>query len=156
MERTSLQAKTEPMRSKTKVPAGAGHKDRATDSSDRNLYENIRVIARSANLLLHCRKGFGRTFGLTASQCAVLAGLANRQGNTGISIKEIAEHVSLASTRVTTDVSRLENMGFLRKRINGGGRRGVLISLSTRGEKTFNRAIPLIRRTNALLFESIS
>jgi len=104
---------------------------------------------------LHCRKGFGRALGITANQFAVLAGVANRQGNTGISIKEIAEHVSLASTRVTTEVSRLENMGFLRKRINGGDRRGVLVSLSKHGEMAFNRVIPLIRRTNALLFENI-
>jgi len=50
----------------------------------------------------------------------------------------------------------LENMGFLRKRINGGDRRGVLVSLSKHGEMAFNRVIPRVRRTNALLFENIS
>ena len=61
---------------------------------------------------LACRDAFGRELDLTPSQFVVLMGVAHCQGTEGVTIRELADHVALASTHVTTEVGRLERTGF--------------------------------------------
>jgi DNA-binding MarR family transcriptional regulator len=141
---------------KDKLPITISRKDYLTNGSDVEFRKSIYMIVESVSLLLKCRNAFGRALGLTANQYIVLIGVAYCQGDKGVSIKGIAEHVALASSHVTTEVGRLERKGLLRKRINVDDRRGILVSLSKHGRDAVERVAPLIRRVNDLLFDNIS
>ncbi len=105
--------------------------------------------------LIACREAFGRALALTGSQFAVLVGTAYRQGRDGVSIRALANHVQLAPTHVTTEVGRLVRKGLLAKRVNRRDRRGVLVTLSPKGEAAVRKISPFLRQVNDLLFQDI-
>lgn len=125
------------------------------EESDANFREAIYTMVLSVERLLKCRSAFGRALGLTSSQFAVLMGVASRQKASGITIKALAEHVSLASPHVTTEIGRLESKGLLRKRENEIDRRSVLVSLTPKGEAEISRVTPFVREVNDILFRGI-
>jgi DNA-binding MarR family transcriptional regulator len=116
------------------------------------IYTTVQALGR----LIACREAFGRALDLTATQFAVLMGTAYRQDGHGVSIGELARHISLAPSHVTTEVGRLIRAGYLVKRPNPEDGRSVLVSLSGRGEAAIARVAPLVRRVNDLLFDGIA
>ncbi|HTH98420.1 MAG TPA: MarR family winged helix-turn-helix transcriptional regulator [Stellaceae bacterium] len=123
--------------------------------SDTLFRESIYALIQCTSRLLACRDAFSKEMALTQGQFAVLMGVAYCQGQDGVTIKALADHVALASTHVTTDVGRLERMGLLVKAPNGADRRSVLVSLSEEGERHIAQVAPLVREINNLLFEGI-
>jgi DNA-binding MarR family transcriptional regulator len=118
--------------------------------------EAIYITVQGLSRLLACREAFGRAIGLTANQFAILFGAAYRQGDSGVSIRELAEHVALAPTHVTTEVGKLIQRGFLVKDRNTSDRRGVLVSLTPTGEEAVLGVAPLVRAANDALFSGIA
>jgi DNA-binding MarR family transcriptional regulator len=118
--------------------------------------EAIYITVQGQSRLLACREAFGRAIGLTPNQFAILFGAAYRQGNSGVSIRELAEHVALAPTHVTTEVGKLIQKGFLIKDRNTSDRRGVLVSLTPTGEEAVLGVAPLVRAANDALFNGIA
>lgn len=125
------------------------------DDSDQLFREAIYTWVLSVDKLLKCRSVFARILGLTSSQFAVLMGVASQQRSRGVTIKDLAEHVALASTHVTTEIGRLEAKGLLVKKGNEDDRRSVLVSLTPKGRKEIERVTPVVREANDLLFRGV-
>lgn len=123
---------------------------------DDHFRETIYILVRGLERLIACREAFGRHLGLTASQFTVLVGTAYRQGDQGVTIRDLAAHISLAQTHVTTEVGRLIRRGLLVKRPNAADGRSVLVSLTSEGETAVEAVSPLVREVNDILFEGIS
>ena len=144
------------MASKTyKPPATISREDFLVEGSDRDFRRSIYALVQCVGRLLACRDAFGKELDLTPSQFAVLMGVAHAQSGIGITIRELADHVALASTHVTTEVGRLERAGLLTKRPSETDRRSVLVSLTTYGVEEIARATPFIRQINDLLFRDV-
>ena len=109
----------------------------------------------SVSRLLLCRDAFGRELDLTPSQFAVLMGVAHGQAEDGITIRELAEHVGLARTHVTTEVGRLEREGLLTKKPSITDRRSVHVTLTSKAEAEITRVTPFVRLVNDALFRDI-
>ena len=138
-----------------KAPATISRDEFLVDGSDRDFRRSIYALVQSVGRLLACRDAFGKELDLTPSQFAVLMGVAHSQGSDGITIRELSEHVALASTHVTTEVGRLERAGLLSKRPSETDRRSVWVSLTRQGEEEIARVSPFIRRINDVLFRDI-
>jgi DNA-binding MarR family transcriptional regulator len=123
--------------------------------TDELFREAIYTWVLSVERLLKCRNAFARILSLTSSQFAVFMGVASQQTTTGVTIKDLAKHVALASTHVTTEIGRLESRGLLVKRTNAKDRRSVLVSLTPKGEKEIERITPVVRETNDILFRDV-
>lgn len=136
-------------------PLTTSREDFLKDGSDQLFREAIYTWVLSVEKLLKCRSAFARILGLTSSQFAVLMGVASQQQSKGVTIKDLAEHVALASTHVTTEIGRLEAKGLLVKRSNTEDRRSVLVSLTELGEAEIARVTPVVRETNDLLFRNV-
>jgi DNA-binding MarR family transcriptional regulator len=136
-------------------PLTISREDYLRDGSDAMFRESLYGIIQCTSRLLSCRDAFSREVGVTPAQFVVLMGVANCQERDGVTIKALAEHVSLAPTHVTTDVGKLERMGLLDKQPNGADRRSVLVSLSAEGKRRIAQVAPLVRNINNLLFEGI-
>ena len=126
-----------------------------THGSDAEFRRSIYALVQSVGRLLACRDAFGRELDLTPSQFVVLMGVAQCQGTEGVTIRELADHIALAATHVTTEVGRLERAGFLTKRPSASDRRSVRVSLMPHGEKEIGRVAPFIRLINDALFRDI-
>jgi DNA-binding MarR family transcriptional regulator len=137
-------------------PLTVGHRDLLTADGDVAFRRSLYLMVLTFSRLATCREAFGRALGLTGSQFAVLIGTAYRQGEDGVSVRALADHIQLAATHVTTEVGRLINKGLLTKAVNGRDRRGVLIRLSPHGEAAVREVAPFVRRVNDLLFAGVS
>jgi DNA-binding MarR family transcriptional regulator len=126
-----------------------------TQGSDAGFRLSIYAMVQSVGRLLACRDAFGRELELTPSQFVVLMGVAHCQGTEGVTIRELADHIALASTHVTTEVGRLERSGFLTKRPSASDRRSVRVSLTPHGEQEIARVAPFVRLINDALFRDI-
>ena len=125
------------------------------DGSDQLFREAIYALALSVEKLLACRSIFARVLQLTPSQFAVLMGIASQQHEHGVTIKDLAEHLSMAPTHVTTEIGRLEAKGLLAKRRNEADRRSILVTLTSTGEEKVARISPMVRETNDILFQTV-
>ena len=144
------------MRSKAyRPPVTIGRQDFLVGGSDASFRNAIYTLVQCVSRLLACRDAFGRELDLTPSQFAVLMGVAHVQGEDGVTIRELAEHVALAPTHVTTEVGRLERAGFLTKRQSSTDRRSVRVSLLPHAEAEIARVAPFVRLVNDTLFRGI-
>ena len=101
------------------------------EGSDADFRRSIYAMIQSVGRLLACRDAFGRELDLTPSQFAVLMGVAHCQQREGVIIKDLADHVGLAATHVTTEVGRLERAGYLIKKPSPADRRSVCVFLTS-------------------------
>jgi DNA-binding MarR family transcriptional regulator len=136
-------------------PVTVSRSEFLTHGSDAEFRSSIYAMVQSVGRLLACRDAFGRELDLTPSQFVVLMGVAHCQGTEGVTIRELADHVALASTHVTTEVGRLERTGFLAKRPSASDRRSVRVSLLPHGEQEIARVAPFVRLINDALFREI-
>ena len=132
------------------------HGELLSDGTDVAFRQSLYLMVLAFSRLATCREAFGRALGLTGSQFAVLIGTAYQQGEDGVSVRALADHIQLAATHVTTEVGRLIDKGLLTKAIDERDRRGVLIRLSPRGEAAVREVAPFVRRVNDLLFAGVS
>jgi MarR family transcriptional regulator, organic hydroperoxide resistance regulator len=137
-------------------PLTVSHGELLSAGTDVAFRQSLYLMVLAFSRLQACREAFGRALGLTGPQFAVLIGTAYRQGDEGVSIRALAEHIQLASTHVTTEVGRLIDKGLLTKAVNRNDRRGVLVRLSRRGEAAVAEVAPFVRRVNDRLFAGIS
>src|SRR5215475_13202693 len=137
-------------------PQTVSHAALLEGGTDIAFRETLYLMFLTFGRLQVCREAFGRAMALTGSQFTVLIGTAYRQGNEGVSVRALAEHIQLAPTHVTTEVGRLIGKGLLTKSVNSRDRRGVLVRLSARGEAAVREVAPFVRRVNDLLFAGVS
>jgi DNA-binding MarR family transcriptional regulator len=136
-------------------PVTVSREDFLIDGSDADFRRSIYAMVQSVGRLLACRDAFGREMDLTPSQFAVLMGVAHCRQREGVSIKNLADHVGLASTHVTTEVGRLERAGYLIKKPSSADRRSVCIFLTPHAKNEIARVTPFIRLINDALFRDI-
>jgi DNA-binding MarR family transcriptional regulator len=151
-----MSKKRQPAPAAFKPPLTISRADYLRGGSDASFRESIYAIVQAVGRLITCREAFGRALDLTASQFAVLFGVAYQQGHDGVTVKDLSEHIALAPTHVTTEVGRLVALGLLTKRPSSSDRRSVLVSLSRAGEKAVFEVAPFVRQINDLLFQDIS
>jgi DNA-binding MarR family transcriptional regulator len=158
IEKATTRRRTAPLRRSADftMPRTISHPALLVKGSDLDFRQTVYLMVLAFGRLLACREAFGRALGLTGSQFAVLIGTAYQQGQDGVSIRALAQHIQLASTHVTTEVGRLIRLGLLTKRTNSRDRRGVLVRLSSKGEAALLDLAPFLRHINDILFRDIS
>src|SRR4051812_42419769 len=96
-------------------PRTISRKQALVRGSDDQFRRMVYALVQCVSRLSAFRDVFGKELGVTPSQFAVLMGVAHCQGDLGVTIRDLADHVAMASTHVTTEVGRLKRKGLLRK-----------------------------------------
>lgn len=136
-------------------PSTTSREEFFSGGSDKAFRESIYNIVRALDGLMSCREVFSKVLGLTGSQFAVLMGVAHKQNEEGVTIRELSDHIRLAAPHVTTEVGRMIRAKLLVKRPNEADGRSVLVSLSPTGQSEVDRIAPLVRKVNDQLFQGI-
>ena len=136
-------------------PSTTSRQEFFSGGNDKMFRESIYSIICALDGLMSCREVFSKELGLTGSQFAVLMGVAHKQEESGVTIRDLADHVRLAAPHVTTEVGRLIRAKLLAKRPNEADGRSVLVSLSVKGQAEVDRIAPLVRKVNDQLFQGI-
>src|SRR5882757_3535202 len=77
-----------------KPPLTISRPDYLRSGSDAGFREAIYALVQAVGRLITCREAFGRALDLTASQFAVLIGVAYQQGRDGVTVRDLSEHIA--------------------------------------------------------------
>ena len=111
-------------------------------------------IFAAAATLQSLRRLAGRQFGLSSSELAVLVAVSKLDGQPGI--RQLADHLHLVPTNVTSDVGGLVLAGYIAKMPDPDDARAIKLSLTRSGRALVKSMAPVLRMVNDRLFSDMS
>jgi MarR family transcriptional regulator, organic hydroperoxide resistance regulator len=103
-----------------------------------------------------CRAGFGDRLGISGIAYTTLISVAHLQGEEGVGVSRIAEHLHLSGAFVTIEVSKLVKAGLIHKRANQEDRRRVLLTVTPKARKLLEQLVEVQAPVNDALFDCLS
>lgn len=113
------------------------------------------ALAFSARLT-SIRDGYAQYVGLTGPQYTILVSIQHLQDTQDIGIKQVAEHLSLSGTFVTTETGKLEEAGLVAKSKGAIDKRRVSLRTTEAGDALLEKLGALQRQVNDTHFGSLS
>lgn len=126
------------------------------DGQDGQFRQLIHALLVTSGRLASCRTSLGKLVGVTGAQYSILMAVAHLQGSRGAAVTAIAKYLHVAAAHVTAEVSKIIEDGLLSKLADPMDGRAVLIQLMPEGEQVLEKAAPLGREINDILFEGVS
>jgi DNA-binding MarR family transcriptional regulator len=116
----------------------------------RHLVNDLLTIAVRMDAV---RERFAQLVGVTAPQYTVLVTVAHLEGApAGATVRAVAEHMHVSGAFVTAETGKLAKKGLLAKRPNPADGRSVLLTMTAKGRKALDTALPHIRAVNDVFF----
>lgn len=103
-----------------------------------------------------CRAGFGERLGISGIAYTTLISIAHLQGEKGVGVSRIAEHLHLSGAFVTIEVSKLVEADLVKKRINKSDRRRVLLTVTPKARRLLDELVSVQAPVNDALFDCLS
>jgi DNA-binding MarR family transcriptional regulator len=123
------------------------------DGSDRAFRQLLYALIKLSTLMVRNRQHFAAYIGVTDPQYTMITLIAE---NPGITVGRLAEQLSVSSQFVTIEIGKLIKKAIVDKRPNLQDRRSIVLYLTERGREMLREVAPLRRRTNDLMFRSLS
>jgi MarR family transcriptional regulator, organic hydroperoxide resistance regulator len=99
------------------------------------------------------RGRFAGLVGVTPPQYTILVTVAQMEvALGGATVRAVADHMHVSGAFVTAETGKLAKKGLLAKRPNPSDGRSVLVTLTARGRKALDAALPHIRAVNDVFF----
>jgi MarR family transcriptional regulator, organic hydroperoxide resistance regulator len=124
-----------------------------TDAQFRHFIHDFLAFAARVD---QCRAGFGKRLGMSGIAYTSLISIAHLEGEEGVGVTAVAEHLHLSGAFVTIEVSKLVKAGLVKKRINNSDRRRVLLTVTPKGRKMLDDLAVIQAPVNDALFERLS
>jgi DNA-binding MarR family transcriptional regulator len=137
-------------------PATTSVAELLNEGSDADFRGFLHNLMRASAQLLRIREALAALGGMTSPRYAILMQVAHKQGDSGISVRAVAEAMNVTAPFVVTEVGHLIAAGLVEKRKNPLDKRGVLLSLTEQGRTTLERLAPTQRMINDAVFGSLS
>ena len=112
------------------------------------VFDFFTISARIEQVRVH----FASRMGISGPQYSVLRAVAALQGDEGVSIGLIAEHLHVTSTFITVQSGVLVQRGFLKKKEDSTDRRVSRLSLTLKGEGLVDAIVNEVRSVNNVFF----
>ncbi|KQW20544.1 hypothetical protein ASC80_09835 [Afipia sp. Root123D2] len=103
-----------------------------------------------------CRAGFGERLGISGIAYTTLISIAHLQGEKGVGVSRIAEHLHLSGAFVTIEVSKLVEADLVKKRVNKSDRRRVLLTVTPKARRLLDELVTVQAPVNDALFDCLS
>lgn len=126
------------------------------DGSDQAFRAMVHDVLGFAARIQQVRNRFGGLLSLSGSQYTVLVALSQLQGQDGVGVNTLAEHLHLSGAFVTIEVNKLVAGGFVRKEVNTSDRRRVRLTITPYARKQLNAITPVLRPANDILFGELT
>lgn len=103
-----------------------------------------------------CRAGFGEMLGISGIAYTTLISIAHLQGERGVGVSRIAEHLHLSGAFVTIEVSKLVEADLVNKQINRNDRRRVLLTVTPKARRLLDDLASVQAPINDALFDCLT
>jgi DNA-binding MarR family transcriptional regulator len=138
-----------------RTPLTVSRNDLLTDGADSEFRQLVhRLLAFSARLET-CRSGFGALLDLTGVQYTALISIAHLEGDDGVGVKTVADHLGLSGSFLTIVTGQLAKRGLVEKSTNPQDRRRVHLRVTDKGRELLEGLAPIQRDVNDLLFQPL-
>lgn len=97
----------------------------------------FRGVRMLSHRMSEAASGWLAPHGLTVAQYNFLAALFSNGDETGLSSRDVGQHLHTTSGTVTSMTNTLERAGLVQRRAHGSDRRSVLIRLTPKGRRRF-------------------
>jgi DNA-binding MarR family transcriptional regulator len=136
-------------------PLTVSRRELLTDGHDTEFRKLVhRLLAFSARLE-SCRSGFGALLDLTGVQYTTLISIAHLEGDDGVGVKTVADHLGLSGSFLTIVSGQLAKRGLVEKSTNPQDRRRVHLRVTSKGRELLEGLAPIQRDVNDLLFQPL-
>jgi len=126
------------------------------DGSDERFRALVQDLLIMADQLQKLRNALARALGVSEPQYRLFLAIAQLQGERGVSVGRVAQHLRVTGAFATMETRGLVRRGFVEKRADPADGRAVLLSLTEAGRRAFERFAAEPRKINDALFRSIS
>jgi MarR family transcriptional regulator, organic hydroperoxide resistance regulator len=124
-----------------------------SDADFRALVHDLLTVSSRMELV---RGHLGARMGMSGPQYSVLVAIAHLQGDSGVSVSDLAEALHVSNAFIASETSKLAQRRLVHKRINPQDRRGVLLRIAPAGRSEIGRIGEEIRTINDLFFAALN
>jgi DNA-binding MarR family transcriptional regulator len=124
-----------------------------SDAAFRSFIHSFLAFSARVNQI---RGGFGAYVGLSGIAYTTLMSIYHLEGEDGVGVSRVAEHLHLSGAFVTIEVAKLVEAGLVQKRPNDRDRRRVLLTVTDKGHAVLDALVPLQVPVNDALFDCLS
>ncbi len=126
------------------------------NGSDAQFREMVHNFLAFSARLEQIRARFGAYIGLSGVQYTILITIRQLQGEHGVGIRAVADHLAFSPPFVTNETIKLVNSGLVDKTLNPDDARRVRLTVSSGGAARLSRLAPMQREINNVLFAPIT
>jgi DNA-binding MarR family transcriptional regulator len=102
------------------------------------------------------RDGYAELVGLSGPQYTILVSIEHLQNAGDIGVKQLADHLSLSGTFVTTETKKLEEAGYVTKAKGQEDKRRVSLRTTSAGTNLLRRLSKVQQQVNNVHFGSLT
>ncbi|SDB32882.1 MarR family winged helix-turn-helix transcriptional regulator [Belnapia rosea] len=124
------------------------------DGTDREFRVFVHQFLAFADRLTSVRAGFAARIGLPGAAYTLLIALARLEAEAP-GIAALAAHLHVSTAFVTTEMARLQRLGFVQKRPHPSDGRRVVLSVTPAGRAALVRLAPVQAPVNDALFAAL-
>lgn len=150
---------TAPAPEPARPPATTARPELMADGTGERFRQLVNDLFTIAVRMDAVRRRFSQLIGVTPPQYLILVTVAQLEASTageGATVRAVAEHTHVSGAFVTAETGKLARLGLVAKRPNPADGRSVLVSLTPRGRKALETALPSIRAVNDAFFGKLS
>ena len=125
----------------------------ADTQSERVLRKLIYSFYSLSAVVLRNREHFGAYVGVTGPQFMLMTLVADNPDST---VKHLAEQLSVSTAFVAVEIAKLVKKNIVERRPNEADGRSMLLNLTSRGRNLLRESNILRRRTNDVMFQSLT
>ena len=126
------------------------------NGSDEKFRRMIYDMDHLSHLIQDTRRNISQSLGVTPPEYNAIMGIAVLQGDSGVTVGDLARHLHVAGPFATQQANLLVKKGLVVKTPNPNDKRSTLLALSDEGRDLFNRLAPNLCRLNDRIFATLS
>ncbi len=127
--------------------------ENGTDDAFRSMVHAALAFAARLQMV---REGYAEIVDLTGPQYTILISLAHLKSDRPIGVKELADHLCLSGTFVTTEVNKLVKRGLMLKEKDASDGRRVSLSVTSKASALLSELSSIQTQVNDAHFGSLS
>ncbi len=126
-----------------------------TERGDHEFREMLHNLLAFSTRLERIRRSFGQKIGVTGQQYTVLISIRQLQGETGVGIRALSDHLSLSGAFLTRETNKLAEAGLITKSPHPEDRRRVKLRVTEEARRRLRELAPVQREINDVLFDPV-
>lgn len=139
-----------------RAPLTVTREELLVDGSD-DVFRNMVHAALAFSARLNAiRDGYAEFTGLSGPQYTILVSIQHLRKDGDVGVKQLADHLSLSGTFVTTETGKLEEAGYVTKVKGEIDKRRVSLKMTSEGNALLQRLSEVQQQVNNVHFGSLS